>query len=160
MTRRLPSEAFEYYFSLGVDRSYEAVADHYGVSKVTVTRRAKREHWQERLRELERKARETSQKKALDEMEAVRERHVKAARLLQAKALEALRNMPPEKAVKAAGALNIAWKHELLVLGEPTDRQATVEEITKREMSRWLVVDDSEEDEDADEDRGAQPTAG
>ena len=30
---KLPIDAFEYYFSLGTERTYQAVADHYEVSK-------------------------------------------------------------------------------------------------------------------------------
>ena len=33
MTRRIPDDAFEYYVSLGPDRSYQSVADHYEVTK-------------------------------------------------------------------------------------------------------------------------------
>jgi hypothetical protein len=159
MNRRLPPEAFEYYFSLGPDRSYQAVADHYGAAKVTVTRRATEEGWQSRLRKLEQEARDRSEKRIVEEMDAVRDRHVKAARILQAKALEALRNLPPEQAMKAATALAIGWKHELLVLGEPTERQATVEEVIKREYERWMVpsVEDAELDELEEEPDGEDP---
>jgi hypothetical protein len=35
--------------------------------------------------------------------------------------------------------LQIAWRHELLLLGEPTERsELSVEEITKREMATLL----------------------
>ncbi len=148
MNHKLPADAFERYVALGPERSYQAVADHYGVAKITVTRRAKAEGWQERVRELEAKAREKSDEKIVEMMEVVRDRHIKAARFLQAKSLEALRNLPPEKAVKAATALAIGWKHELLILGEPTERQATVEEVIKREYERWMIPADEKEDEE------------
>src|SRR5688572_15350363 len=141
MNRRLPPDAFERYFAQGIDRSYQAVADHFGVSKITVTRRAKEENWQGRIRELEAKSRERSEEKILQMLDEMRERHLKSAKALQMKALEALRNLPPEKAVKAAAALAIGWKHELLLMGEPTDRQATtVEDTIKREYERWMVI--------------------
>ena len=73
-------------------------------------------------------------------LDEVRDRQVKSARILQAKALEALKNLPPERAIKAATALSIGWKHELLLMGEPTDRTATVEDVIKREYERWMVV--------------------
>lgn len=158
MNKRLPPEAFERYVALGAERSYEAVADHFGVAKITVTRRAKEENWQERVRELESKAREKSEKKIVELMEEVRERHLKAAKILQIKALEALRNLPAEKAVKAAAALAIGWKHELLILGEPTERQATVEEVIKREYERWMVP--ASDDERGAEDVGEDDTDG
>lgn len=149
MSGRLPDDAFEHYVSLGPERSYQAVADHYDVAKVTVTRHAKAQDWQGRIRELDAKARERSDQKLLEAMEVVRERHLKSARVLQAKALEALAKLPPEKAVKAAQALAIGWKHELLVLGEPTERQATVEETIRREYERWMTP--GEEAEEGDE---------
>jgi len=157
MTSRLPAEAFERYVAMGVDRSYHAVADHFGVTKVTVTRRAKQEHWQERIAELEAKAREKSEEKIVQLMEEMRDRQLKSAKMLQAKALEALRSLPPEKAVKAATALAIGWKHELLLMGEPTDRQATtVEETIKREYERWMVAA-GEDEEEADGDGDGIP---
>ena len=140
MTRKIPPEAFHYYAEMGLDRSYQAVADHYGVSKVAVVKRAKKENWQSRLRELEERAREKADKKVIDSLEVVHARQLKAARYLQAKAVEVMKNSPPEKAVRAASALNIAWKHELLLLGEPTERQANVEEIIKQETRELLKV--------------------
>ncbi len=32
MTRKIPGDAFEYYISLGPDRSYQCVTDHYVVT--------------------------------------------------------------------------------------------------------------------------------
>ena len=37
-----------------------------------------------------------------------------------------------------ASALAIAWKHELLLLGEPTERTASIEEITRHEIRTLL----------------------
>lgn len=149
--RRLPADAFSFYAALGPDRSYQALAERFGVSKAAVGRKAKEERWQERVTEMEEKARETSEEEAVDELKAVHERQLQAARFLQARAIEALKKLPPEKGIRAASALQTAWKHELLLLGEPTERQANVEEITKREMARWLKVADVPE-RGADED--------
>ena len=44
MKRKLPDDAFEYYFGLGMERSYQAVATNYGVAKKTVSARAKHSH--------------------------------------------------------------------------------------------------------------------
>ena len=145
--KRLPREAVDAYLTMGGDRSSQAVADKFGVSKTSVVARARKEDWQGRLKRLEAEAHEKAERKAVEDMQAVRARQLKAVRFLQARALEALQSLPAEKGVKAAAALNIAWKHELLLLGEPTERQANVEEITKREMARWLVFDDGDEAE-------------
>ena len=144
MNRKLPDEAFDHYVALGSDRSYQAVAEHYGVTKVAVVRKAKREKWQARLRDLEVKARQENERKAVEAMQAVQERQLKAARYLQSRALEVLKELPGEKGLRAASALSIGWKHELLLLGEPTEREASVEEITRREIQTLLVRDDGE----------------
>ncbi len=144
MANRIPANAYNEYLAMGAERSYQALADRYGVSKVAIYKRAKREGWQDRIAKLETKAREKVEEKTVDKMQEVRERHLREARFLQARALQALKDLPPEKGVRAASALNVAWKHELLLLGEPTERQANVEEITKREMARWLVVEDED----------------
>ncbi len=120
---RIPAGAYEVYLELGTQRSYQALADRYCVSKTAIVKRAKKERWQERLAELERQARERAEEKAVDEMGAVHERHLKEARFLQARALQALRDLPPEKGLRAASMLNVAWKHELLLLGAATGRQ-------------------------------------
>lgn len=139
MKTKLPAQAFEHYVSLGVDRSYAATAAHYGVTKVTVANRAKTENWQQRLRELERKAMQRSEEKAIESLEAVRARQLKAARYLQSRAIAALRDLPPEQAMKAGTALAIGWKHELLLLGEPCERtELDVAQVVERESRRWL----------------------
>ena len=51
--KKIPSDAFDYYFSLGPGRSYQQVADRYGVTKRAVTALAKRESWQARLADVE-----------------------------------------------------------------------------------------------------------
>lgn len=145
---RIPNHAYEDYLELGTERSYQALADRYGVSKTAVVNRARKERWQERLAELERQARERAEEKAVDEMEKVRQRHLKEARFLQSRALQALKDQPPEKGIRAAGALNIAWKHELLLLGEPTERQANVQELIRKETRELLmIVEDDDDDE-------------
>ena len=45
MSGKIPPDALEYYLGLGPDRSYQKVADHYGVSKRAVTKLAARERW-------------------------------------------------------------------------------------------------------------------
>jgi hypothetical protein len=149
--KRLPPEAFDHYLELGADRSYDAVALKYGVSRITVLRHAEKHRWQARLREAERGAREQSNKKAVDTLQVVKERQLTEARILEHRALEALKTLPPEKAGKAAAMLNIAWKHELLLLGEPSERtELTVEEVTKREIETLLRRVEVDEEEDAD----------
>ena len=49
MNRKILPEAFELYRSMGIRRSYQAVAERLGLSKRTVASAAVRERWQARL---------------------------------------------------------------------------------------------------------------
>ena len=52
--RKIPPDAVTYYLSLGPGRSYQKVAEYYGVTKRAVTKIAVKEHWQEKVAEIER----------------------------------------------------------------------------------------------------------
>ena len=139
MTRAIPPEAFELYFSLGPSRSYSAVAEEYGVTKRAVAKAADREQWQKRLSERERKAREIAEKNAVETLEAINRRHLAAVRTIQGKALEALRGMSLSTAMEAVRALELGIKQERLIVGEPSERAAvSVEDKIEREYERWL----------------------
>ena len=99
--RKIPQDAFTFYLSLGRERSYQRVAEHYGATKRAVAMVAARERWQERAAELERKAQEKVNEKAQESIEEMNERHLKLARVVQAKALEALKRYPLETALQA-----------------------------------------------------------
>lgn len=140
MKRKLPPEAFDFYAGLGFGRSYTAVAEHFEVSKGTVTALAKRDDWQARLEKIEAEARAKSTEKAIETLEQVNGRHLRIARSLQAKALEALRGMSLEEAKDVIRALDLGVRQERLILGEPSERQSvTIEEKIEREYERWLV---------------------
>ncbi len=148
---RLPHDAFDYYFSLGADRSYEAVAARYQVSKRTVTRRAKAETWRRRIEKLELEVRERADQKLVETMGQMTDRHLKAVKVVQAKSLEALRTMSLTNAMDAIRALDLAIKQERTIRGEPSERRAvSLEETIKREMREWLTVD-SDADEGPEE---------
>lgn len=140
---RIPASAYEDYLAMGAERSYSELALRYGVSKTAISKRAKRDDWQGRIREVERLAAERAEEAALNELSAVRERHLKEARYLRTRALQALRDLPPEKGIRAATALATAWRHELLILGEPTERQASVEETIRDEYQRWMANEEN-----------------
>ena len=115
---KLPSDAFECYFGLGVRRSYQAVSKRYGVSKTTVAKRAKKEDWQRRVEELEARAREANEQKTVETLESMYARHLKVLRVIQGKALEALKSMSLGSAMEAIRALDLTLKQERLVLVE------------------------------------------
>ena len=147
--RKLPDSAFAFYVGQGPGRSYASVAQEYRVSKRTVCERARKERWQERTEAMEREARAAVEKRARESLEAMNERQLKGARLLQGKAIEAMTSMPLEKQSDIIRALDLGWRQERLVRGEPSERTAvTVEETIRREYERWMVPGDDDEDED------------
>lgn len=144
MANRIPPDAFHFYLGLGPVRSYQAVGDRYGVSKRAVTKLATRERWQDRVVELERKAREGAEQKALESLEAMNLRHLRSLKVVQGKALEALRSMPLSTAMEAVRSLDMAIRQERLIRGEPSDRTAiSVEEVIKREYQRWMLPEEA-----------------
>lgn len=140
MNKKLGEGAFAYYASLGVQRSYEKVAAHFDTAKRTVSRAAQREDWASRVIEIDRQARQKLEQDAVNTIEETNERHLKIARFVQGKAIDALKSMPLDTAMNAVRALKASIDIERVILGEPSDRQAvSVEEIIRREYSRWLA---------------------
>jgi hypothetical protein len=140
--RKIPPDAFDFYYSLGPSRSYQTVANHYGVSKRAVTNMAKREDWQRRLVEFEAEARDRADKKRQDATDAALDRHLKAIRLVFGKGVEALRNMSIDTPADAMKAIALAIREERVALGEPSDRTAiSIEEQIRTEYERWMVVE-------------------
>jgi hypothetical protein len=139
MNKKIPPEAFLYYANLGASRTYEAVAAHYGVSRRGVADHAKRERWQERLAELDEQARERTESAALESIAAMNERHLKIAKYMQSKGLEALQSGKMEFLGRATRALSVGIDLERLVRGEPTERADNMENIARRECERWLI---------------------
>ena len=143
--KKIPPDAFDFYFTLGPGRSYQAVADRYGVTKRAVTNLAKREDWQRRLVEIEAKAREDADQKNAQTLKAIHERQLQSLRLVQRRAIERLRDTPMETASEAARSLSQAIKQENVILGEPGDRTAvSVEDTIKREYERWMTTTDED----------------
>lgn len=151
MKSRIPSDAFEYYLSLGASRSYEAVAKKYGVSKTAVVNFANREDWQAQLARVEREAKQRGEKRAVETIEAMNDRHLRVMQVIQKKALEALKAMSLDTAIEAVRALDIAVRQERLIRGEPSERtELTTESIIRREFESWMREDPaSDEGEEA-----------
>ena len=148
MSRRIPEDAFALYYSLGPDRSYQSVAEEYGVSKQAVAKLAKKEGWLDRVRAIDADAQQKVDQHIAETVEDMHTRHLKMLKIVQAKGLEALKTMPLSSAMEAVRALDMTIKQERLIRGEPTDRAAvSVEDTIRREYERW--GEDDVEDEDA-----------
>ena len=149
MNKKLPPDAFTFYFTLGPGRGYQAVAEKFGVSKRAVTNLAAKENWQARLGELERKAREKADQSALETLEEMNARHLKVLRFIQSRAIQALQQMSLDSAMDAVRAFSLTLDKERTIRGEPTDRNAVdIEQVIRREYDRWMKP--GEEDEWAD----------
>ncbi len=143
VTTRIPPEAFDFYVGLAQERSYRQVADHYGVSKRAITKLAVREDWAARLQKIESQARERSDAKLTETVGEMRTRHLTLLKAMSARVVTALREFPLNSGMEAMRAAEMVIKLERLISGEPSERtELTVEEVTKREMERWLVVED------------------
>ncbi len=150
MNPKLPVDAFTYYMALGPDRSYSAVAEHFKVSKRTVTSTAARERWQERAADIEAKARAKTDEQIVDTVGEMNTRHLKVYRFVQSKALETLKSTPIDNAADAVRAIEMSLKGERLIRGEPSERaELSIEEITKREIRELLEVVDVDDEDDA-----------
>ena len=146
--RKIPEDAFYHYVSLGPQASYEEVAKRYGVTKRAVVRVATKERWQERAAEIESEARARSRERAVESLEAMNERHLKSVRVVQARAIEALKAMPLDTAMGAVRALDLAIKQERAIRGEPTEGGSDLEAVIRREYERWLKPQVPEGDEE------------
>jgi hypothetical protein len=158
VTNRLPpAAALAFYLGLGTNRSYEAVAGKFGVSKQAVVKLANKERWQERLQVVEQQAQQSVERAAAESLEVMNERHLQTLRVIQRKSLEALKTMPLNTAMEAVRALDMALTKERLIRGEPSDRTAfSVETAIRQEFEQWMTTDedyamDQIDDEQADD---------
>lgn len=133
-------ELFQYYVSLGDTRSYQRVADHYGVQKNTITRIAIDHEWMARLKLIEAEARREADKKLADMRAEAYERHMKLAKFVQSKAVQGLQAHAFDSARDASRALVDGVKLERTVMGESTEFQTvSVQAITRREVEKFVT---------------------
>ncbi len=155
--RRIPHDAFDFYFGLGPDRSYEKVASRYGFTKRAITKVAARERWQARIEKVEAEARARSDLKKVDTLAVEKERHLQALRLVLGKGIEGLRAMAITHPMDAVRAIGIAVREIRVELGEPSERTAvSIEDVIKREYERWMLP--VEESGDTAPPEGTEPT--
>lgn len=152
MSQTIPSDAFDFYVALGDGRSYQRVADHFGVAKRSVTRHARVNDWPGRLAKIEEASRVKTDAKLAEGLAEMRERHLKTLKAMNARVLTAIREFPLTSGMEAIRAAEIVIKLERLIAGEPTERHASIEETMRREMDALLVYD-----EDDDEGEDEQP---
>ena len=141
MKKKIPPDAYALYLGLGPGRSYQAVADHYKISKRAVAFCAERERWQERIREEEKKLREKAEHQAAESNKTVRQSQLKVLRFIQGKAIEALKEMKIDSAVDAAKVYTLALDKERQLLGDTGgESPSIVEQITRDEVRNLLTT--------------------
>ena len=126
----MPDDAFARYVALGPGRTYVTLAKQIGVSKRTVVRHAKAQGWQARLARVEDEAQRRTEERAVEDVVAIDEKHLRMARAIQARALEALKNTPIGNGNAAVRALDVAIKIERAILGREkgAGKEATLED--------------------------------
>lgn len=131
---RLPLGAFEHYVGQGEDRSFEAVARHFGVNKRSVTRAARRERWTERLEEIEREAERRVDQKLTEDLEEMKLRHRKLLRAMASRAAQAIASYPLTDGMQGIKAAELVVKLERILAGEPAERsEQVIRDISRRE---------------------------
>ncbi len=152
MARKIPEDAFAQYVAMGVERSYQALADVLGVTKRAITKIGAREGWAARLAKIEQTARERSDQRLAETLEEIRSRHLKTLRAMNARALSALQQFPLNSGMEAMRAAEMVIKLERLIVGEPSERtEVGIEEITRREVAKFLEVAVDGDDDDDEE---------
>jgi hypothetical protein len=133
-------ELFQFYVSLGDMRSYQRVADHYGVLKNTITRIAVDNEWLARLKLIEAEARREADKKLAEMRTEMHERHLKLAKFVQSKAVQGLQAHSFDNARDASRALVDGVKMERVVQGESTENQTvSIQAVTRREVETFVT---------------------
>jgi hypothetical protein len=148
--RKVPiAEALTLYVGLGHVRSYAAVAKHFGVGTRTILFIAKKYRWPEKLRAIEAIAEERQREHNVGLVIEARERHLKALRVLQGKALAGLRDNSARSVAESTKALEASIRLERLILGESTSNSSiSVEERQQRECDQLVVDEDGDADPD------------
>lgn len=89
-------EAFVLYRDMGTKRSIRRVGQELGKSRALVERWSTKNHWIDRVQAYDDYLDKEAQKVAVREYKAMNQRHIETAKLLQTKALKALKDMPDD----------------------------------------------------------------
>ena len=159
-SRKIPEGAFEFFAGLGAKRSYEAVAQNYGVSRQAVYKAAKREGWKDRVAKIDRDVREGTDQRITESLEEMNRRHIQMLQVVQRKALETLRTMPLSTAMEAVRAADLGIKGERTIRGEPSDRTAiSLEGMLREQYESWFEPELEETEEtDVENDEEEEPS--
>lgn len=155
----MDKRAFDYWVSLGSDRTHEAVADRYGVSVRTVQRRARDEDWTSRLQFVSKAEREGSTEiKDPDALLNALDRQQRFFRDLQVAARKYLKAEGFKSGAEALRALDIGARAERELLKVPPHRDVELTQAEREKADREELVGDDEDGWGDEEDAtGAAP---
>jgi len=142
MAGKIPKNAVDIYIAMGPSRSYEALAKKLGVAKRSITKKASKEKWQERVAEVEKKARESSLQKTAETLGSINDRHLRLVRAVQGKAIAALKDMPLKSGMDAIRALDITIRQERMLMGINEGTSMIDEEQEKCQASELAAAKD------------------
>ena len=147
--------AFDAYVEMGSDRSIERL--HQILTKKgrapslrTLYEWSRRYHWQQRLADLERRARVAADEARIAEIRKMQGRQAKVGLLLQQKGTEWLTELEGERATADAAirAITEGARLERLARGEPTERisqgetDSRLEELDDEELDRLIALEE------------------
>lgn len=135
-----PYQAFVLYRDMGLERTYQAVADGLQKSYTLIRRWKDKFEWEQRALAYDNYLQKEALKDAKRQTKEMRERQAKVGMYLQKMALEGLKSLNP----KGLGAKDLRL---LLKDGIEIERQSRIEEATEMKNSA-LVPLNSEETED------------
>lgn len=152
--KRIPRhDAFALYVALGHERSFETVAEHYGVSRRGIQYVADRDTWTKRLAKIEDAAKERVHEQMVESVTEMRARHLQTLRVVSARALEALRDHPIRSGMDAVRAIKIVISLERAITSaEAGDAQRALKELQQRESDALLVDAEEVESEQGESD--------
>src|SRR5688500_7631985 len=137
MNRKPPDARFERYAALGPTRPYAALPAPFAATRPAGATRPAKQGWRERLAQIEPQSREKSAAMFVDAISAMRSRHLKTLRAVNARVLSALQQFTLNSGMEAIRGAEIAIKLERLVAGEASDHaQVDVAAVTREEMRR------------------------
>jgi hypothetical protein len=146
VSSRIPRDAFEVYVSLGPTRSYQALAERFGVDKRSIVRHAAKERWAERFEKIQAEAQAAIDKKLAEGLQEMQERHTKLLRGMATRVAQAIKEYPLTSCMDAIRAGEILIKMERIIAGQASERtELSVEEVTREEIHELLVKDEGEE---------------
>lgn len=129
-------EAFEYYYSLGDKRSYEAVAKKFGKSPSTIYNWSKSFNWKERIKLLDAKAKAESERQLINDIVKEKADLLKVVKATLARYVQNLQK--GEVNPKTATDLEKIIKSILLLLGEATEKVEHEGKINIEVFKKWL----------------------